>query len=148
MTGIVILCAGKLKEQFYRDGVKEYEKRLGRYVKLFITEVQDGPDMDHEAERMLPKLKEDDFVITLEIGGEALDSEGFAELISKLRSTVKSRVVFVIGGSEGLHPDILKRSDMRLSFSRMTFPHNLMRVILLEQIYRAYRIINNEPYHK
>ncbi len=148
MTKIDVLCAGKLKENFYRDAVAEYAKRLSRYVKLNIIEVADGPDMNAERDRMLPKIREDAFLITLEIEGEELKSTALAECIGRLENSGKSHIMFVIGGSDGLHEDILKRADKHLSFSRMTFPHNLMRVILLEQLYRSYRILNGEPYHK
>ncbi len=148
MTKIDVLCAGKLKENFYRDAVAEYAKRLSRYVKLNIIEVADGPDMASERDRMLPKIKDDIFLITLEIEGEEMKSTELAECIGKLENSGHSHIMFVIGGSDGLHEDIRKRSDKRISFSRMTFPHNLMRVILLEQLYRSYRIMNNEPYHK
>lgn len=148
MTKIDVLCAGKLKENFYRDAVAEYAKRLSRYVKLNIIEVADGPDMNAERDRMIPKIREDAFLVTLEIEGEEMESTGLAECIGRLENSGHSRIMFVIGGSDGIHEDILKRSDKRISFSKMTFPHNLMRVILLEQVYRAYRILNGEPYHK
>lgn len=148
MTKIDVLCAGKLKERFFSDAVAEYAKRLSRYVKLNIIEVADGPDMNAERDRMLPKIRDDVFLITLEIEGEEMKSTALAECIGSLENSGHSHIMFVIGGSDGLHEDILKRADKHLSFSRMTFPHNLMRVILLEQLYRSYRIINGEPYHK
>ena len=148
MTKIDVLCAGKLKESFYRDAVAEYAKRLSRYVKLNIIEVADGPDMDAERDRMLPKIRDDVFLITLEIEGDEMKSTELAGCIGTLENSGHSHIMFVIGGSDGLHEDILKKSDIRISFSKMTFPHNLMRVILLEQVYRAYRIMNGEPYHK
>lgn len=148
MTKLDILCAGKIREKFYRDAIAEYEKRLSRYVKLSTIEVSDGPDMASEKDRMLPKIPENAYLITLEINGEQLSSTELADKFSDLGVSGESHIMFVIGGPDGLHPDILKRSDYRLSFSKMTFPHPLMRVILLEQIYRAYRIINGEPYHK
>jgi len=148
MTKIDVLCAGKLKENFYRDAVAEYAKRLSRYVKLNIIEVADGPGMEEERDRMLPKIKEGVFLITLEIEGEIMDSTGLSEYIEKLELNNRSHIMFVIGGSDGLHEDIREKANFKLSFSKFTFPHNLMRVILLEQLYRSYRIMNGEPYHK
>lgn len=157
---ISIVCVGKLKESFYREAVDEYVKRLGRYCKPEIIEVPDektpegaGTVMEEqikakEGKRILEKLSEDAFVCTLEIGGRKLSSEGLAQWLEKLTISGTSHIVFVIGGSLGLHEAVCKRSDMSLSFSDMTFPHQLMRVILTEQIYRAFRIINGEPYHK
>ncbi|MCM1056180.1 MAG: 23S rRNA (pseudouridine(1915)-N(3))-methyltransferase RlmH [Firmicutes bacterium] len=157
---ISIVCVGKLKESFYRDAVDEYVKRLGRYCKPEIIEVPDektpegaGPALEEqikakEGGRILEKLREDAFVCTLEIGGRKLSSEDLAQWLEKLTISGTSHIAFVIGGSLGLHEDVCKRADMNLSFSDMTFPHQLMRVILTEQIYRAFRIINGEPYHK
>jgi len=157
---IKILCVGKIKEKFYRDAVSEYEKRLSRYCKLRIIEVADEktPDRssrsedqqirEREAVRLQSHIRDTDYVIALAIEGKPLDSAGFADHIEKLAVSGKSNLVFVIGGSLGLHNIILCNSDELLSFSAMTFPHQLMRVILLEQLYRSYRIINHEPYHK
>ena len=157
---ITIISVGKVKEKFYRDAIAEYEKRLSRYCKLQIIEVADEktPDKasaieeeqikEKEADRILAHMKEDAFVITLEIAGKKLDSVEFAELIKNKALHGVSHIQFVIGGSLGLHKKISDRSDYKLSFSDMTFPHQLMRVILTEQIYRAYRIISGEPYHK
>ena len=157
---ITILCVGKIKEVFYRQAIDEYVKRLNKYCKLEIIEVADEktPDKaseilenqikEKEAERMIEKLKEDSYVFTLEIKGKKFTSESFAETIEKLTVQGKSHLTFVIGGSLGLHEKILKLSNQPISFSDMTFPHQLMRVILTEQIYRAFRIINKEPYHK
>lgn len=157
---ITILCVGKIKEKFYRDAVDEYAKRLGKYCKFEIVEVADEKTPDKastveeeqikakEAERILSKLKEDAFVCTLEILGKKFHSEGFAGLIEQTALKGKSHIVFIIGGSLGLHESVLRRSQQAISFSDMTFPHQLMRVILCEQIYRGYRIINGEPYHK
>ena len=157
---ITIIAVGKLKEKFYIDAVAEYEKRLSRYCKLEIVQVEDektpdkmGTALDEtvkrkEAERILKYLKEDAYVVTLEIQGNSYDSEGFAGQVEKLATQGVSHIQFVIGGSLGLHEEICKKADLAVSFSKMTFPHQLMRVILLEQIYRAYRIINGEPYHK
>ena len=157
---ISIACVGKIKEKFYRDAISEYEKRLSRYCRLEFLEVADErtPDgasealeeqiKEKEARRLLEKIREDAFVCTLEIEGKRLTSEGFAKWVQGLTVRGTSHIVFVIGGSLGLHESLRKRADMALSFSDMTFPHQLMRVILLEQIYRAYRIINHQPYHK
>lgn len=157
---ISIVCVGKIKESFYRQAIEEYAKRLSKYCKLEIIEVADEktPDKasealesqikEKEADRILEKIKEDAYVFTLEIKGKAYTSEGFAEMIQKTTVQGKSHLVFVIGGSLGLHEKVLKRSNHAISFSDMTFPHQLMRVILTEQIYRAFRIINGEPYHK
>ncbi len=145
---IEILCAGKLKEAFYRDAAAEYLKRLSRYCKCFVTEVQDGPGPEKEMERFLSKLDPDSYLIALEIGGKSLSSEDFAQRIEDMGLSGQSKLTFLIGGSDGLEPALSQKADYHLSFSRMTFPHQLMRVILLEQIYRAFRIINGEPYHK
>ncbi|MBO4864035.1 MAG: 23S rRNA (pseudouridine(1915)-N(3))-methyltransferase RlmH [Eubacterium sp.] len=161
---IDILTVGKIKEAFYRDAIAEYSKRLGRYCSLNIVEVTDEKTPDNcsdvekdkilqkEAERLMKYIPEagtpDAYVITLEINGKKLSSEKLADKIKDLSVNGKSHLVFIIGGSLGLHNSISQRSDFKLSFSDMTFPHQLMRVILLEQIYRSYRIINNEPYHK
>lgn len=157
---ITIVCVGKIKEKFYRDAIDEYAKRLSKYCKFEIVEVADEktPDKasaveeeqikEKEAQRILAKIKPDSFVCTLEIAGKELSSVELADWMEKCALTGKSQIVFVIGGSLGLHSSVLNRSDFALSFSRMTFPHQLMRVILSEQVYRAFRIINNEPYHK
>lgn len=157
---ISILTVGKIKEKYLRDAIAEYSKRLSRYCKLEIIEVADEKTPDNasetvedsirskEGERLLKYIKDDAFVITLEIAGEQLTSEKFAEKINNLGIRGTSHIQFVTGGSIGLGKEILKRSDYALSFSKMTFPHQLMRVILLEQIYRSYRIISGEPYHK
>ena len=157
---ITILCVGKCKEKFMQQAVAEYEKRLGRYVKMQIIEVPDEktPDgaseklemqiKEKEGRRLLDKIRPDDEVIALAIEGEQKTSEQFAAQIDQYGITGKGTVVFVIGGSLGLSEEVLQRADRKLSFSKMTFPHQLMRVILLEQISRAYRIIKKEPYHK
>lgn len=157
---ITIITVGKIKEKYLKDAIAEYSKRLSRYCKLEIIEVPDEktPDQaaetveeqirDKEGERILKYVRDDMYLITLEIGGKMLSSEELAEKINTLGIQGKSSIAFVIGGSIGLGKEVLKRSDYGLSFSRMTFPHQLMRVILLEQIYRSYRIINGEPYHK
>lgn len=157
---ITVVCVGKVKEGFYRDALAEYGKRLGKYCRLEIVEVSDektpdgaGPLLEEqikerEGRRILEKLREDAFVCTLEIGGKKLSSEGFARWMENLTVGGTSHVTFVIGGSLGLHESVSRRSDFSLSFSDMTFPHQLMRVILTEQVYRAFRIMHGEPYHK
>ena len=157
---ITILCVGKCKEKFMQQAVAEYEKRLGRYVKMQIIEVPDEKTPDKasdalneqikntEAERLMKHIREQDYVIALAIDGKMLDSVELSEKIGRLGVEGKSSVAFVIGGSLGLGNEVLKRADYKLSFSRMTFPHQMMQMILLEQIYRGYRILNHEPYHK
>ena len=157
---IDIICVGKIKEKFYRDAVSEYEKRLSRYCKMEIVEVPDektpegaSPALEEqirekEGARILKAVKEDAYVITLEIQGKKMDSETFAHTMEKLATYGKSHIQFVIGGSLGLHRCVSEKADFKISFSDMTFPHQLMRVILLEQVYRGYRIVSGEPYHK
>lgn len=157
---ITVLCVGKVKEKFYRDAIDEFAKRLSRYCKLEILEVNDEKTdeqaseteirlvKEKEGERLLKNIKDDAYVITLCIDGKQLDSEELSEKIERLGIQGTSHIYFVIGGSLGLADAVVKRADYKLSFSKMTFPHQLMRVILLEQIYRSYRIMNNEPYHK
>jgi len=157
---ITIICVGKIKEDFYRKAVSEFEKRLSRYCRLEIIEVQDEKTPDHaspaeeeqikekEAARILKHLKEDAYIFTLEIEGKQPDSVSFARKLNELGVQGKSHIQFVIGGSLGLHQSVSKVADEAVSFSNMTFPHQMMRVILLEQIYRGYRINMGEPYHK
>lgn len=157
---IDICCVGKVKESSFRDMISEYSKRLSRYVNLNVIEVPDEKTPDNasvtveegikkkEGERLLSVIKDSAYVIALAIDGKNLSSTELADKIDSLGIGGVSHIQFIIGGSLGLSPDVLKRADMKLSFGRMTFPHQLMRVILLEQIYRSYRIINNEPYHK
>ena len=156
---IEILCVGKIKEQYLKDALSEYAKRLQRYCNLKITEVADEKTPDKgiaeeelvkkkEGERLMRFLREQAYVIVLEIRGAQVDSVAFADALNDLAVQSVSDIQFVIGGSLGLAPAVLERADWKLSFSKMTFPHQLMRVILLEQIYRACRIINHEPYHK
>lgn len=157
---ITIICVGKIKEDFYRKAVSEYEKRLSRYCRLEIIEVQDektpddaSPAMEaqikeKEAARILKHIKEDAYVYSLEIEGNRPDSVSFANQLNMLAVQGKSHIQFIIGGSLGLHQSVSKAANQAISFSNMTFPHQLMRVILLEQIYRGYRIIKGEPYHK
>ena len=157
---ITLITVGKIKEKYLKDAIAEYSKRLSKYCKLTVIEVADEktPDQASEAvensirtkegERILKHIKEDMYVITLEIGGKMLSSEELSAKLEELGLKGKSNVAFVIGGSIGLGEEVLARSDYALSFSKMTFPHQFMRVILLEQIYRSYRIIHREPYHK
>lgn len=157
---ITLIAVGKLKEKYLKEAVSEYSKRLGRYCKLEIIEVSDEktPEQasqtaeeqirEKEGERILKHIKNDMYVIALEIQGKMLSSEELAAKMEDLGIQGKSHIAFVIGGSIGLGREVLKRADESLSFSKMTFPHQLMRVILLEQVYRGYRIINGEPYHK
>lgn len=157
---IKVLAVGKVKEAFYRDAIAEYRKRLSRYCKMEIIEVADEPAPENvspaqedavrekEAGRILKRLRDNSYVIALEIAGKKYDSEKFAKKLETLGLEGKSQLVFIIGGSLGLHISVLERADLKLSFSDMTFPHQLMRVILCEQIYRAFRMINGEPYHK
>ncbi|MDE7340039.1 MAG: 23S rRNA (pseudouridine(1915)-N(3))-methyltransferase RlmH [Lachnospiraceae bacterium] len=157
---ITVIAVGKIKEKYYRDALSEYAKRLSRYCKLEIIEVEDEKTPDRasaaeeeqirekEAERVLKYVKDNAYVITLEIMGRMMDSEEFAGKIQRLGVRGASHIQFIIGGSLGLHGKVCNRANMSVSFSKMTFPHQLMRVILLEQIYRSYRIICGEPYHK
>ena len=157
---INIICVGKVKESFYRDAISEFTKRLSKYCKVNIYEVADEKTPDNaseaeenkillkEGERIQKHMKEEDYVFALAIEGKKYDSVSFANEIEKLTIQGNSTIDFIIGGSLGIEPSIKKRADKLISFSDMTFPHQLMRVILLEQIYRGFRIINNEPYHK
>ena len=157
---ISIVCVGRLKEKYWTAAVDEYSKRLGKYIKLDITELPDekAPESmsveqerqvkEKEGERILKAIKDDAFVVTLEIEGKQLTSVELAGFISEKMTRGVSHIAFVIGGSLGLSDEVIKKSDYHLSFSKMTFPHQLMRVVLLEQIYRACRINAGEPYHK
>ncbi len=157
---ITILCVGKCKERFYSDAAAEYLKRLSRYVKMQIIEVDDEktPDgasereteliLDKEAARLEKHIPDDAYVVALAVGGKEYTSPEFADRINKLALGGRSHIIFIIGGSLGLTDRIYKRADEQIGFGKMTFPHRLFRVMLLEQVYRAYRIINNEPYHK
>lgn len=157
---ITILCVGKIKEKFFADAVAEYTKRLSRYSRLEIIELADEKTPDgasaaeeqqikrREGERILKNIKEGAYIIALAIEGRMLSSAEMADKLQKLNVNGDSHIVFIIGGSLGLADEVLKRADYLLSFSKMTFPHQLMRVVLLEQIYRSCRIIHGEPYHK
>lgn len=157
---IDIICVGKVKEQYLRDAIAEYSKRLGRYCKLNILEVADEKTPEHasegverqikakEGERIAKHIKPGAYVIALAIDGQQVTSEVFARKIDQLGIQGVSHIQFVIGGSIGMDDAILRQANYKLSFSKMTFPHQLMRVILLEQVYRAYKINAHEPYHK
>lgn len=157
---ISIITVGKLKEKYLKQGIEEYTKRLSSYSKIEIIEVPDekAPEVlseaemiqvkEKEGERILAKVPSDAHVIALAIEGKQKSSEELAETLDKLATYGKSKVAFIIGGSLGLSSQVLKRADDKLSFSKMTFPHQLMRLILVEQVYRAFRINRGEPYHK
>ena len=157
---ITVISVGKIKEKYFTGAINEYAKRLTKYCKLDLVEVPDekAPEnlsdkemiqvKDKEGERILSKINDQAYVIALAIEGKQLTSEELSEQIEKLGVSGKSHIVFVIGGSLGLSDNVLKRANYKLSFSKMTFPHQLMKVVLLEQVYRAYRISRNEPYHK
>ncbi len=157
---ITVLCVGKIKEKYFESGIAEYAKRLTRYCKLEIIEVADEKTPDNasdlverqikekEGERLKKHIKDDDYVIALAIEGKELDSVELSNKIEKLGVDGISHIIFLIGGSLGMEEELLKRADFKLSFSKMTFPHQMMRMILLEQVYRSYRIMKGEPYHK
>lgn len=157
---ITIICVGKIKEKFYTAAVEEYVKRLSRYCRLEIVELADEKTKENasehenelvkakEGERILAAIHDDMYVAVLVIDGKMLDSVEFSKKIEQLGVMGISNIAFIIGGSLGLDKRVIDRADYRLSFSKMTFPHQLMRVILLEQIYRGYRIMKSEPYHK
>lgn len=154
------IAVGKIKEKFYRDAVEEYRKRLSRYCKLEILELPDEKTLEgagaaeeaavreREGGRILKAIREDAYVIALAIEGKSLDSVELSQKLDNLGISGRSHIVFVIGGSLGLSQAVMERADEAISFSRMTFPHQLMRVILLEQVYRSFRIMKGEPYHK
>lgn len=147
---IKIICVGKIKEKYFTLAIEEYLKRLSKYTKLEIIEL---PDYNYdetktvleEGKNILSKITNKDYVVTLEIDGKKLSSVELSEFINK---NISKDITFVIGGSNGLSKDVLNRSNFALSFSDLTFPHQLFRIILLEQIYRSFKIINNESYHK
>ncbi len=157
---IQIAAVGKIKEHYLKDAIEEYSKRLSRYCSLEITEVSDEKAAENlspaeeeavrerEGERLLKQIRDDAYVITLDLQGKQLSSEQLAAQMEDLVLRGESRITFVIGGSLGLGKNVKKRSDYALSFSKMTFPHQLMRVILLEQVYRSFKIRKGEPYHK
>ncbi|UXV42426.1 23S rRNA (pseudouridine(1915)-N(3))-methyltransferase RlmH [Staphylococcus simulans] len=157
---ITVLAVGKLKEKYWKQAIAEYQKRLGAYTKIEIIEVPDEKAPENmsdkeieqvkqkEGQRLLAKVKPQSTVITLEIKGNMLTSEGLAKNLQQHMVQGQSDFTFIIGGSNGLHQDVLDRSNYALSFSKMTFPHQMMRVILLEQVYRAFKIMRGEAYHK
>ncbi|MDP4084643.1 MAG: 23S rRNA (pseudouridine(1915)-N(3))-methyltransferase RlmH [Bacillota bacterium] len=157
---ILIVTVGKLKEKYLKQGIEEYLKRLSTYAKVEIIEVSDekAPEelselemeqvKQKEGERILAKVSQDTYVMALAINGKMQSSEELANTLDKLATYGKSKIAFIIGGSLGLSDEVLKRANEKLSFSKMTFPHQLMRLILVEQVYRAFRINRGEPYHK
>lgn len=157
---ITVISVGKLKEKYLKLGIEEFSKRLSKYCKLDLIELDDEKCPENlspkdmlivkgkEGKKILGKIKNNSYVIALAIDGKNLSSEELADTISKLAVRGNSHITFIIGGSLGLSDEVLSRADYKLSFSKMTFPHQLMRLILLEQVYRAFRINNNEPYHK
>lgn len=159
-VGITIISVGKLKEKYLKLGIEEYAKRLGAYTKLDLIEVPDekAPEQlsdaemeivkKKESERILAKVPQDAYVFALAIEGKQRTSEEMSKEIENLLTYGHSKQVFVIGGSLGLHEDVLKRADTKISFGKMTLPHQLMKLVLVEQIYRSFRIMKNEPYHK
>ena len=150
---IKILCVGKIKEKYLKDAIDEYQKRISKYTKLEIIEVEDIFEQNinnikkKESENLKKYISDKDYVITMEINGKQLDSVEFSKKINDTL-IINSNITFIIGGSYGIDEELLKRSNYSLSFSKLTFPHQLFRVILLEQVYRSYKIINNESYHK
>jgi len=157
---ITIITVGKLKEKYLKDAIDEYSKRLGRYCKLDIIELNDEKTPDNASEKeeevikekegqlILNKIKDNMFVIAMDLGGKQLSSEDFADYIQNLGVIGSSNIAFIIGGSLGISKSVLARANYKMCFSKMTFPHQLFRVMLLEQIYRGFRIIKGEPYHK
>ena len=157
---VTVLAVGRIKEVYLVEGIQEYAKRLSKYCKLNIIEIADekAPDnmslkqleqvKNKEGEKLKYKIPRDCFLVSLAIEGKTFSSEALAAKIEDIKTYNNSHIVFVIGGSNGLSKDILNRSNLLLSFGKMTFPHQLMRMILLEQVYRSFRINNNEPYHK
>lgn len=154
---INIICVGKIREKFINDGIEEFQKRLTPYVSLEVTEIsayqikQQADELKArqvEAEKILDLIGKDDYSIALVIKGDAISSEGLAQKIEELSKSGINKVNFIIGGSTGLDEKVTEKAEYKLSFSKMTFPHQLMRLILMEQLYRAFKIINHEPYHK
>lgn len=149
-----ILCIGKIKEEYLTKGILEYQKRINGFTKLEITELKEynTPDLskniENEGKEILSRIKNNDYVISLEIEGNEMDSVTFSKYLENLSTYGKSRIIFVIGGSNGLSNEVKQRSNYAISFSKMTFPHQLMRLIFMEQMYRALTIINNKEYHK
>ena len=145
---IRILTIGKLKEKYLVNGINEYVKRLNAYCKVEMVEVGDEPIPDNASENVENKIKDDEYVIVLDLHGKEIDSVAFSKHIEECMIRGKSTITFVIGGSLGLGKSLLQRANYRLCFSKMTFPHQLMKLILVEQVYRAFKIMNNQTYHK
>ncbi|MEG2195594.1 MAG: 23S rRNA (pseudouridine(1915)-N(3))-methyltransferase RlmH [Terrisporobacter sp.] len=157
---ITVITVGKLKEKYLKQAIDEYSKRLSRYCKLDIVELLDEKTPDNASEKeeiqikekegqlILSKVKENAYVIAMDLGGKNITSEEFSSFIQNCGVMGNSNITFIIGGSLGLSKDVIKRANYKLCFSKMTFPHQLFRVMLLEQVYRAFRIMKNEPYHK
>lgn len=157
---ITLLCVGRLKEKYWQQAYNEYAKRLNRYHRFTLIEVADEKDPEHgsdaavarlldkEGERLAAHLKDDHYIIALAIDGKSHSSEQFAAMLRDCEARLNTHLTFIIGGSYGLSPEILKRADLKLSFSAMTFPHQLMRVLFTEQLYRAARINSGQSYHK
>ena len=160
MLHIDIICVGKIKEQYLKDAVAEYSKRLSKYCSLTITEISDEQVPNNlndklaqnikqiESNHILSHIKRDSYVICLDLKGKQFSSEEFSKKIENIALNDSSNITFIIGGTLGMSDELLKKSNELICFSKMTFPHQLMQMILLEQIYRSYRIINHEPYHK
>ena len=150
---IKIICVGKLKEKFWIDASLEYLKRISKYTKIEVIQIPDfksdipSIELEKEKDKILSKIEDKDYIITLEIDGKELNSVEFSEKFEKIRN-LNANVTFIIGGSSGLHEEVKKKANFALSFSKFTFPHQLFRVILLEQIYRSFKIMNKETYHK
>ena len=144
---IKILCVGKIKENYLKEMIEDYKKRISKYHKIEVIEVRDEDNLENEKNHLMPFLSPRDYVITLEISGTLMTSEEFAKKIDETFLT-HSNITFVIGSSLGLHDEIKQRADIAISFSKFTFPHGLFRGILLEQIYRGFKILNHESYHK
>lgn len=145
-----ILCVGKLKEKYWRDAASEYTKRLGRFCRLLVTELPESKtdDPNEESKALLANIRKGTYVIALDIGGIRLSSEGLAKKMSELAVNGTSDICFIIGGSNGFNDEVRKAADLRLSFSDFTLPHQLMRIVLMEQIYRSFKINAGEKYHK
>lgn len=150
---IKIICVGKIKEDYWRNAILEYQKRLSKYTKLELIEVPDSSDseiskiLETERQKIEKYISEKDYIITLEIEGHMLDSIQLSETLNQIQQRY-SNITFIIGGSYGISDELKKKAHYALSFSKMTFPHQMFRVILLEQLYRSYRILNHESYHK
>ena len=143
---IKIICVGSLKEQYLKDLVNDYHKRINKYHKLEIIEVKDS-DILEEGNLILKNIKQNEYIICLSINGKDYDTLSFTDTIDKTMQ-INSNITFVIGGSNGISNKVIERSDKQISFSKLTFPHGLFRGILIEQIYRSFKILNNESYHK